>query len=71
METCMHGQQTHPLLQGTLKGGKPCSLGQGDMSWGCLCAGSARDVMPGTVGCAPRRVPRAEVLTQPFRLPAA
>lgn len=31
METCTRGQQTHPLLQSTLKGRKPCSLGQ----WTC------------------------------------
>lgn len=61
METSTCGQRTHPLLQGLGKGGKPCSLGQGIMSWGFPCRVCAQcDAWQGGLcptRCGPHSVP--------------
>lgn len=68
----MHtGPTNPPAAAGYPEGWKTPLVGAGGACPGGLCEGSTRAVTPGTGGCAPRRVPRAEVLIQPLRLPPA
>lgn len=68
----VHTWPTNPPVAAEYpEGWKTLLPGTVDMSWGTLDLhmGSAHGVMPGAVGCAPRRVPHAQVLTSPFICP--